>query len=123
MLPLHMAIEHMDEDAVRALLAEGADPNAQEPEFGGFSPLQLAVDIECEDSRYRYDSGEITASPRATITFILIEAGANPDLPDQLGQTARSLAKERLHTEALFLFNEKRADTLTGSQSIVSATS
>lgn len=104
MLPLHVAVEHMDEQTIRALLHSGADPNAPDPELGGFRPLHLAVDVECENSCYRYDMGEVAASPRATITRILLEAGADPDLPDQQGRTARSIAKERMHAEALSLF-------------------
>ena len=65
MLRLHHTIEEMDEHAVSALLQEGADPNQPDPEIGGFRPLHLAVDIECEDSCRRYDAGEKAARPRA----------------------------------------------------------
>lgn len=104
MLPLHHAIEHMNEVLVRELLHSGADPNAPDPELGGFRPLHIAVDIECEDSCYRYDMGNLNASPETVITRILLEVGANPDLPDDQGKTARSIAKERLHAKALSLF-------------------
>lgn len=104
MLPLHLAVEHMNEAAIRELLGAGADPNAPDPELGGFRPLHVAVDIECEDSCYRYDMGDASAAPKATVSRILVGAGANPDLPDLQGRTARSIAKERLHAEALLLF-------------------
>jgi len=104
MLPLHLAVEHMNEAALRELLDAGADPNVPDPEVGGFRPLHVAVDIECEDSCCRYDMGDVSASPKATVSRILVEAGASPDLPDFQGRTARSIAKERLHAEALFLF-------------------
>lgn len=107
MLPLHCAIEDMDEQGVIALLASGADPNQPDPELGGFRPLHLAVDIECEDACYRYDAGDAGAQPKATITRILLNAGADPDLPDGQGQTARSIAQERRHGEALSHFGEK----------------
>jgi len=94
----------MNVAALCELLSAGADPNAPDAELGGFRPLHLAVDIECEDSCYRYDMGDVSASPKATVSRILAEAGANPDLTDFKGNTARSIAKERLHVEAFLLF-------------------
>lgn len=105
MLPLQHAIEHMDERAVIALLQSGADPNQPDPELGNFRPLHLAIDVECEDSCRRYDAGDKEAYPQATITKLLLAAGANPDLADGSGQTARAVASERMHTEALRLFD------------------
>ena len=104
MLPLHHAIEHMDERAIIALLQTGADPNQPDPELGGFRPLHLAVDAECEDSCRRYDSGDKDARPQATITRLLLHAGANPDLLDGNGRTARAMAIERKHVTAMGLF-------------------
>jgi ankyrin repeat protein len=94
----------MDEHAVSALLQEGADPNQQDPELGGFRPLHLAVDIECEESCRRYDAGDEAARPRARLTRLLLSAGADPDLPDGNSRTARRMAVERGHEEALELF-------------------
>jgi hypothetical protein len=105
MSPLNLAIEHFDERAVASLLASGADANRPEPELGGCSPLQHAVDIECEESCRRYDMGDPEAKPRATITRLLVHAGALPDLADPKGRSARSDAEERLHLEALHLFD------------------
>jgi hypothetical protein len=104
MLELHKAIEHMEVQQVRDLLGAGADPNAQDSELGGFRPLHLAVDIECEEACRRNDAGELDAAPRATISSLLMEAGADPDLTDFRGNTARSIAEERCHEQALELF-------------------
>ncbi len=89
MLPLHQAIEQMDEQKVAALLQAGADPNQPDPELAGFMPLHLALDIESEDSCNRYDMGDKEARPRASLTRLLVKAGANPGLPDGSGITAR----------------------------------
>lgn len=107
MLPLHHAIEHMDERAVVALLQEGADPNQPDPELDGFRPLHLSIDIECEDSCRRYDAGDEEAVPRAAITRLLVNAGANPNLLDGNGKTPRTMAFERMHAKALELFSDE----------------
>jgi ankyrin repeat protein len=106
MLPLHLAIEHMDEPKIAALLDQAADFNQADPDIGGFRPLHLSVDIECEDSCRRYDGGDEQAQPHARITSLLLKAGADPDLPATNGQSARDLARERNHVVALKLFNK-----------------
>ncbi|MDB5703779.1 MAG: ankyrin repeat protein [Sphingomonas bacterium] len=106
MLPLHCAIEDFDQEALVVLLRNGADPDQPDPDFGGFRPLQLAVDIECEEACRRYDKGELDSRPRASLTTILVNAGASPDLSDAKGLTARALARDRMHMEALTLFGD-----------------
>jgi uncharacterized protein len=108
MHPLHHAIEHLDEQAVAALLAGGADPNEPDPDAYGMRPLLRAVHVECEDSCRQYDRGDYDAAPRATLTRMLLDAGADPDLPDDRGQTACDVARERMHEEALELFSPVR---------------
>lgn len=108
MSPLNAAIEDFDAERVAVLIASGIDVNRPEPEMCGFYPLQHSVDIECEDSCYRFDKGDLSASPRATITELLLRAGANPDLIDASGESARSWAEKRLHKEALRLFGAIR---------------
>jgi len=108
MSPLNLAIENFDEHAVAALIASGAAVNQPEPELSGCSPLQHAVDIECEDSCRRHDAGDPNAVPRATITRILVRAGADPEQVDPSGSSARSWAEQRRHDEALRLFDERR---------------
>jgi hypothetical protein len=93
---------------VASLIASGADVNRPEPDLGGCYPLQHSVDIECEDSCRRYDAGELQAVPRVAITRILVHAGADPDLLDHAGSSARSWAETRNHNEALVLFGPRR---------------
>jgi len=108
MFPLHAAIENMDEQDVVDLLSSGADPNQPDPEAGGLRPLQLAVDIEHEACLRRLDLGDDKARPKPVITRILINAGADPDLPDESGQTARSMAEGKGYREALSLFGDNQ---------------
>ena len=102
---LHLAAEHLDGEAIQRLLADGADPNVREPELGGFTALHVAVDSECEDSCYRYDMGDLEAAPLVIVSGLLLRAGANPDIPDDSGLTARRLAEERLHHDVLRVIN------------------
>jgi len=110
MSPLNLAIERLDEDAVASLIASGVDVNRPEPDLGGCYPLQHAVDAECESSVYRYDMGDAGATPQATITRLLIRGGADPNLADPNGESARSWAEKRLHNEALRLFDSSDRD-------------
>lgn len=108
MSPLNLAIENLDAHAVAALVAGGAAVNRPEPELGGCSPLQHAVDIESEESCRRDDAGDPDAAPRATITRMLVLAGADPEQVDSSGASARSWAEQRRHDEALRLFDQRR---------------
>jgi ankyrin repeat protein len=107
MHPLHLAVERMDIAAARQLLVNGADPNAEEPTLGGARPLHLAIDIECEDACRRYDAGELESTPRSSISALLVEFGADPNLPDYSGQSALDWATERNHQQAVYLFTGK----------------
>lgn len=114
MPPLLIAIDNWEVGKVRLLLAEGADPN--EPDsHAGTRPIQMAVDIECEEALRREEAGG-RARPLATLTAILLAAGADPDLPDRSGGTARIWAQQRNHREATTLFEAcKRDDHQIGS--------
>ena len=107
MTPLHTAIEDMDITEVKRILGAGCDPNQPDPDVGGFRPLHLSVDIECEWAIRRYDEGDENARPHATVTRLLVDAGADPSLLDGQGQSAYEIALERQHSEALALFDRK----------------
>src|SRR5471030_763018 len=109
MSPLHQAIENLDKCSVVELLDKGADPNQTDSDFGGFRPLHLAIDIECEDACRRYDSGAPYAQPHALLTELLLQAGADPNLPDEQGRTAWEIARKRNHQEALSLFSMSKS--------------
>lgn len=106
--PLHSAIEHYEIEVLRQLLQAGADPNEPDPDFGT-RPLQLSVDIECEDACRREDAGDEDWKPHATLTAVLLLHGASPDLPDAKGETARLWAQRRRHEEAVKLFDAQGA--------------
>ena len=103
MTPLHLSIEHEQLDEVKRLLGLGEDPNQPE-DHSGFRPLQRSVDIECERAIRDYDLGDKNSKPEATITRVLLNAGANPFLADKQGLTAVDIAQKRNHREALALF-------------------
>ena len=105
MLPLHQAIEDFDEQLVRDLLAAGADPNEHDVEQSRVLPLQLSVDIECERAVRREDAGDPDFRPHATLTNVLLAAGADPDLAGERDETARDWARLGNHGEALDAFD------------------
>lgn len=108
MLALHQAIEHMDIEAARSLLEQGANVNARDPEAGMATALHLAVDIECEDACRRSDSGDVDASPVPSLTELLLDFCADPSIPDAQGKTPRDWATERNHLRAITLFDLRR---------------
>ena len=93
-IPLTQAVTSGDERAVRTLLAEGADVN--ESTSGGQTALILAVIFG-----------------RTNLVRILVNAGADPQLHDNLGLNAIEWAKRRGLSEALaILTNSPTANIL-----------
>jgi hypothetical protein len=84
-IPLTSAVQSGDEQAVSALLANGADVN--ERTSGGQTALILAVIFG-----------------RSNIVRLLVNAGADPQERDNLGLNAIDWAQRRGSTEALELF-------------------
>ena len=89
-IPLTNAVTSGDQGAVNALLADGADVN--ERTSGGQTPLILAVIFGHTD-----------------MVRLLVKAGADPDLRDNLGLNATEWAKRRGLTEALDILTNSRA--------------
>jgi ankyrin repeat protein len=75
--PLHCAAQHQRADVVRVLVAAGADINARERQVGN-TPLHRAV----MSSRGAGDTIEA-----------LLSAGADPELVNNLGDSARDWAE------------------------------
>lgn len=88
-VPLTQAVTSGDADDVSALLANGA--NANERTSGGQTPLILA-----------------TIFGHTHLLPLLLNAGADPQLRDNLGLNALDWAQRRGATEAIALFSNKR---------------
>lgn len=82
---LHCACEHQDLDAIRALVAVGADVNRRDE--CGQSPLHIAVDIDI-DSVVQAGGMEM----QFETTHLLLQLGADPGARDARGQTPRDWA-------------------------------
>lgn len=76
--PLHYAVEENQYEAAQLLLSLGADVNRYEDDKIGETPLNIAAQ---------------GVDPR--VVMLLLEHGANPDVPGWLGQTARFRASRR----------------------------
>ncbi|WP_374348419.1 hypothetical protein [Chitinimonas sp.] len=94
----------MSVSELASLIANGANPNERDPTVGGFTPLHLAVDIECEIACWSYDAGNLEAKPEAGVSRILFASGASPFIADFDGLTPFQLAIGRNRAEALLLF-------------------
>jgi ankyrin repeat protein len=77
---LHAAVAGRNLDTVKAVLAAGADPNAQQQ--AGFRPIH-----------------EAGANAKRALAELLIAHGADPALPNDAGATAIDLAREKGHAE------------------------
>lgn len=104
--PLHKSVESMDSARVNELVAQGVDVNQIDIGLGGFTALHLAIDIECELACRENDFGQLAAAPISFISKLLLEAGANPKIPDFQGFTAIDLAKLRIHDDFLAVLSE-----------------
>lgn len=82
---LHSACEHQNLGAIRALVAAGADVNAQGA--AGQAALHLAVDVDV-DSVIQAGGGELEFAT----TLLLLSLGANPRIQDHAGRTPRDWA-------------------------------
>ena len=91
--PLHYAAAEGRANDVTKLLAEGANPNAQDD--NGWSPLHFAAQVVSAD-----------------IARALLAAGANPELRDFYGNTVlwRAVISSRGRGEVVQLLREAGAD-------------
>lgn len=96
-IPLTQAVQSGDENAVSALLARGA--NANESTSGGRTALILAV-----------------IHGHTNLVQLLVKAGADPQLRDNLGLNAIEWAQRRGLTEALAILTNPKPATAPTSR-------
>lgn len=99
---LYGAIEQQNPEIVRILAAGGANLNLRIE--GGSTPLHLAVDIEGDSA---YQAGRV---PRADLTALLLNLGADPNLMDSNGKRPIDLAREYDHAVAFALLEGQPAN-------------
>jgi ankyrin repeat protein len=110
---LLLAIESSQLGAVRFLLKRGANPNKSGP--GGVTPLHLAVDVEVEEAKRRFDvSGEASRVATSLVT-LLLEAGADPRQSNPTGETPIHWAQNSRHGEAERLMRNLADELLTAA--------
>ncbi|MEV0206282.1 ankyrin repeat domain-containing protein [Streptomyces sp. NPDC050788] len=89
--PAHLAVEGSDYEALTILLASGTDPNER---CFGRTLLSHAIDLEGDghlQTGYRWNTAA---------TAILLAYGADPQLPDDDGETPMQMAEYYGHTMA-----------------------
>ena len=104
MTRLEIAVENLDVESARAVLGQGADPNR--PGYKGFRPLQRAVDCEIQGAIAHYDATGEKMRPRADMTRLLLEHGADPKAQDDEGHSALGLASLFRHMDAVELMKQ-----------------
>ena len=87
-MPLHFAAHHARSDAVRELLAAGADMNARivsEKDYNGQTPLHRGARAQFSERTVGYYE----------VVRLLVQAGADVNAKDAKGRTALDIARAR----------------------------
>jgi len=98
---LERAIDFGDRDVVRVLLQHGADSNRVGRE--GRRPLHLAVGASIDNAVAGYDKGARDVPADTGCIEELLALGADPELPDEWGETCLDLARRLKHDDAVGL--------------------
>jgi ankyrin repeat protein len=129
--PLHIAVREGHEEAVRRLIAAGADVKADDDPRGeyassnGWTPLHLAVlsgktaiarilldhgaDVDAVDKRGKHTALHFAAwKGDAALVTLLLERKANRAVKDEEERTPLALAKEKGHTEVIKLLEQPK---------------
>jgi len=117
--PLHMAVIHDQPEVVEFFLEQKANPNTRD--IRGYTPLDSAVELDHiailqmlldVGARPNMGMGMTTPLHRAAArgyedaVLMLMEAGADPDVRDEKGQTPRDRARRNGHQYIIDLFVE-----------------
>lgn len=95
---LHFLVEQAAVEPTRWLLAHGADPNARDSY--GWTPLLHAIDAESDAANQEWVvSGQYP--PRAVVSALLLEFGADHPNADLDGKTPLQLAVDYRNTDAI----------------------
>jgi ankyrin repeat protein len=100
--PLRIAVHHRDDQLVKLLLEEGANPNAET-----FSIISKLVKRNSHTPAY-YNTVLHEAVEKEVISIVgaLLAAGADPRRKDHEGKTPLEIAREKNHTEILKLLEK-----------------
>jgi ankyrin repeat protein len=104
MTPLMIAVDNLDFPAVHRLLEQHADINATD-EFGQ-TALHFAVDTEVEEAERRTEKTGSRVEPRADMTRLLLEHGADVRVRERQGETPLDWAVLRRHKLAEALLRQ-----------------
>lgn len=96
---VHVAVEHEAPELLRIVARHGGDVNR--PDRSGMTPLHLAVDVEV--GRVSDDVRHASAS----LTRVLLELGADPEVCDATGRTPAQWADQYGHLSALELMKTR----------------
>lgn len=108
---LHLAVWHQTPEVVKLLLDCGADPNALDNQRSALllaammgaerdvaELLSAGADINAQDEQGKTPVYYACANGRQEAFMLLYVAGADMDIPDNNGQTARDVAHGNIHT-------------------------
>jgi ankyrin repeat protein len=95
--PLHLAIEQMEVELARRLIAAGAEVNRESGQ--GWTPLVHAIDVESDSAQQRGVPPEDTTT---TLTELLLDSGAVPT------EEAFRVARAYGNNKALLLMERSR---------------
>ncbi len=104
---LHKACVTRDSNATEILLENGSDINAKDNE--GFVPLILAINDTVLPSELDGDA-KVARGGREDVVELLLQHGANPNLPDPAGNTALHHAAQEDRRVILRLLLENKGD-------------
>jgi ankyrin repeat protein len=90
-----IAVDDLDFEGVRSLLARGEDINAADEVDQ--RALHFAVDIEVDEAQRKAEKTGSKVEPRGDMTQMLLEHGADPSVRTSRGESPLDWAMARRH--------------------------